>query len=114
MINRRTANNRLLVGQNPNPRQPRSSNRMIDNCAIVPISACVFALIVSPLLLLFTPLQSVMESRPETRIFWPALAAISVGLVVLNRSRLTLPPHIICLLVYLAFAGSSVVWAFNP
>ena len=28
--------------------------------------------------------------------------------------RLTLPPHIICLLAYLAFAGASVLWAFRP
>jgi exopolysaccharide production protein ExoQ len=94
---------------------------MIDKCTIVPISACVFALIVSPLLIFFTSspiktLQSVMElmqPRPENRIVWPALAAISVGLAVQNRSRFTLPPHIICLLVYLAFAGASVVWAFS-
>jgi O-antigen ligase len=42
------------------------------------------------------------------------MAAISVGLAVQNRSRLTLPPHIICLLVYLSFAGASVLWAFKP
>ena len=59
-------------------------------------------------------LQSVMEARPENRIFWPAMAAISVGLAAQNRSRLTLPPHIICLFVYLAFAGASVLWAFSP
>ena len=55
-----------------------------------------------------------LEARPETRIFWPAMAAISVALVVQNRSRLALPPHIICLLAYLAFAGASVLWAFSP
>jgi exopolysaccharide production protein ExoQ len=55
-----------------------------------------------------------MESRPENRIFWPAMAALSVVLAVRNRSRLTFPPHIICLLVYLAFAGASVLWAFKP
>jgi exopolysaccharide production protein ExoQ len=74
--------------------------------------------IVSPLLIFVsggpTSLQSMMESRPENRIFWPAVAAISVVLAVPNRSRLTLPPHIICLLAYLAFAGASVLWAFRP
>jgi exopolysaccharide production protein ExoQ len=114
MISRHAASNTFLMGQNPSMGQPKSSTPMIDKCAIVPISACVFALIVSPLLLFFTPVQSVMESRPEPRIFWPAIAAISVGLALQNRSRLTLPPHIICLLVYLAFAGASVVWAFRP
>jgi exopolysaccharide production protein ExoQ len=58
-----------------------------------------------------------IESHLENRIFWPAMAASSVVLVVRNRSRigkLILPPHIICLLVYLAFAGASALWALNP
>ncbi len=62
-------------------------------------------------------LQAVMESRPENRIFWPAMAAISVILAVQGRSRpgrLALPPNIICLVAYLAFAGASVLWAFRP
>src|SRR5205085_10860936 len=45
------------------------------------------------------------------------MAAISVVLAVRNLSRLgslTWPPHIICLLAYLAFAGASVLWAFRP
>ena len=99
----------------------RSSTPMIDKCAIIPISACVFAAIVSPLLLFSsgpaTSLESIMEARPENRIFWPAMAVISVVLAVRNRSRvgrLTWPPHIICLLAYLTFAGASVLWAFKP
>jgi O-antigen ligase len=55
-----------------------------------------------------------MDARPEPRIFWPAAAALAVLLAVQNRSRLTLPPHIICLFAYLAFAGASVLWAFSP
>jgi exopolysaccharide production protein ExoQ len=101
----------------------RSPAPMIDKCAIVPILACVYASIVSPLLIFVTSgptqtLQSMMETRPENRIFWPAMAAISVILAALNRSRLGRltwpPPHIICLLAYLAFAGASVLWAFRP
>jgi exopolysaccharide production protein ExoQ len=97
--------------------QPRPSTPMIDKYAIVPIAACVFALIVSPLFIFVAPAAETLQSaipRPENRIFWPAAAAISVFLAVRDRSRLTLPPHIICLLVYLAFAGASVVWAFRP
>jgi len=98
----------------------RSSGSIIS--MIVPISACLFAAVVGPLLIFaFSPdrptLQSLMETRWENRIFWPAVAVISIVLVVRNRSRLsvlTWPPHIICLLAYLAFAGASVVWAFNP
>jgi exopolysaccharide production protein ExoQ len=99
----------------------RSPTPIVDSCAIVPIAACAYASIISPLLFYFsdpaTSLQSIMEPRWEPRIFWPAMAAISVVLAVRNRSRfgrLTLPPHIICLLAYVAFAGTSVVWAFRP
>jgi exopolysaccharide production protein ExoQ len=90
---------------------------MIDKFAILPISACAFALIVSPLIGYVNNLgvrAHSLDADPVTRIFWPAMAAISVALVAQNRSRLTLPPHIICLLAYLAFAGTSVLWAFNP
>jgi O-antigen ligase len=62
-------------------------------------------------------MQNAADARPENRIFWPAMVAISVVLAVQNRSRLarlTLPPHIICLVAYLAFAGTSVLWAFSP
>jgi O-antigen ligase len=55
-----------------------------------------------------------VQNRPENRIFWPALAAISLVLAGRNRSRLSLPPNIVCLLAYLAFAGASVLWAFRP
>jgi exopolysaccharide production protein ExoQ len=100
----------------------RSSAPMIDKCAIVPISACVYASIVNPLLIFYLnppahTLQSLMEVNSWNRIFWPAMAAISVILAVRNRSRLgrlTWPPNIICLLAYLAFAGASVLWAFRP
>jgi exopolysaccharide production protein ExoQ len=94
---------------------------MIDKCALVPLAACVFAIIVFPLLAFFNPSshQEVLRgvARPENRIFWPAMVAISVVLVAQNRSRLstlTWPPHIICLLACLGFAGASVLWAFSP
>jgi O-antigen ligase len=90
---------------------------MIDKCIIVPISACVYATIVSPLLIHATIADDpslVMAARPENKIFWPALAAVAIVLAVRNRSRLSWPPHIICLFAYLAFAGASVLWAFKP
>ena len=100
--------------------QPRPTP-MIDKYAILAISACVFALIVSPLFIhVASPATEALQSaipRPENRIFWPAMSAISVVLAVQTRSplgRQTLPPHIICLLAYLAFAGASVLWAFSP
>jgi len=94
---------------------------MLDKYAIVPIAACVFALIVSPLLIFYTPSDSeaVLNAvaRPENRIFWPAIFGISVALAVQHPSRLAKliwPPNIISLLAYLAFAGASVLWAFSP
>ena len=67
----------------------------------------------------FSPatLQSVIEGQLANRIFWPAMAASSVVLVMRNRSRIgkvILPPHITCLLAFLAFAGASTLWAFKP
>ena len=58
-----------------------------------------------------------MAPRMEPRIFWPAMAIIAVLLAARNRTRfskLTWSPHLICLLVYLGFAGASVLWAFSP
>ncbi len=99
----------------------RTSDPLIDKCAVVPMLACLFATVVEPVYYFATApaktLQGIMEARWETRIFWPAVAAISVVLVVRNHSRLSRlawPPHIICLIIYLAFAGTSVLWAFSP
>jgi exopolysaccharide production protein ExoQ len=98
-----------------------SSTPKIDKCVIVPLLACAYPVIIFPMLYFIFPppatLEGILEARPENRIFWPAMAAISVVLAVRNRSRLgrpTLPPPIICLLAYLAFAGASTQWAFRP
>jgi exopolysaccharide production protein ExoQ len=90
----------------------------IDEFAILPIFACVFATIVSALeyTIFAEPDPTTLQSRLDSRIFWPVMAAASVALAVQYRSRLRrpLPPHIICLLAYLAFAGASILWSFNP
>ena len=98
----------------------RCRTLMIDKWSILPILAFVYATIVMPLTFASptanTP-QSIIESHLENRIFWPAMAASSVVLVVRNHSRigkLILPPHITCLLAFLAFAGASALWAFKP
>jgi len=102
-----------------------SSAPLFDKYVMVPIVACVFVEIVSPLLTYIATgplaglshdamIQSVMAPRPENKIFWPILAAISIILVVRDWSRLTFPRHIICLFAYLAFAGVSILWAFKP
>lgn len=93
---------------------------MLDKYAIVPTSACVFALIASPLLFYFVyprHAATIMETDYGARIFWPAISAISVIFAIQNRSRLgrlTWPPHILCLFACVAFAGASVLWAFKP
>lgn len=102
-------------------RHAKSSAPMIDACAIIPILACSYTTIIAPLIYYTFPpaagLKGVMESRIEQRIFWPAMAAISVILIARNYyrlGRLSWPPHIICLFAYAAFAGASVLWAFKP
>lgn len=85
--------------------------------AIVPILACVYATIVFPLIIVSCSPEDaacLLESRPESKIVWPALALISLVLAARNWSRLRFPPPIVCLLAYLAFAGLSVSWAFKP
>jgi exopolysaccharide production protein ExoQ len=105
-----------------------SSGRKFDTCAIVPILAVAYVIIVSDLLGVVFPqpffgtsvvarLQSMMSPRPDNKIFWPALVAISVVLAARKHSRfvkLTWPPHVKWLLAYLAFCGASVLWAFKP
>src|SRR5262245_32759689 len=101
----------------------RSSTPTTGKYLIVPILACAYTIIVSPLLMLATTgppsgtLQSLMAPHPENRYAWSTLAAISLSLAVRHASRLrrlTFPPHILCLLAYLAFAGTSILSAFKP
>jgi exopolysaccharide production protein ExoQ len=85
--------------------------------AIVPILACVYATIVFPLIIVScSPEDSacLLEARPESKVFWPALALISLIWAARNHSRLSFPPLIVWLFAYLAFAGLSVAWAFKP
>ena len=85
--------------------------------AIVPILACVYATIVFPLIIAScSPTDSacLLEARPESKIFWPALALISLIWAATNYRRLRFPPVILWLFAYLAFAGLSVTWAFKP
>jgi exopolysaccharide production protein ExoQ len=88
---------------------------MIDRFALLPILACIFATIISPLEYTLLKLPP-YEDRIDTKIFWPVMAAIAVVSALQHRSRLPrpFPPHLICLFAYLAFAGASVLWAFNP
>lgn len=95
----------------------RSSPRTIDMYSIVPILACVYATIVFPLIIATCSpgdAACLLEARPESKIFWPSLALISLIWAARNYSRLSFPPVIVWLFAYLAFAGLSVTWAFKP
>jgi exopolysaccharide production protein ExoQ len=99
------------------------SSLILDNF-LLPLAACAFALIVSPLLVVLDSegpgaktLAGAMAVRYENKIFWPAMLAITVLVVFRNRERLgwaSFPPNIICLFLYLGFAGFTVLWAFRP
>lgn len=102
-------------------RQPASSAPTIDKYAILVILACAYATVIGPLIVIGSTVSAtdVQNAEPglPNRIFWPAMAAVSVALAAKNYSRLsrlTWSPHIICLLAYVAFAGASVLWAFRP
>ncbi len=104
---------------------------MIDKFAMLPILACVYVTIVSPLLAFdpaafntlaagVTPkgaLDALMAPHVENRYFWSGLFAMFAMLALRNWSRLAKfawPPHLIFLFAYLALAGASVLWAFKP
>ena len=105
-------------GVSANRRRPNFVAPMLDKFAMIPTFACAFSLIVAPLLLfLVPPGKNMFEARLENRIFWPIMAAISIVLFVTNRYRpdkLNIPPHITWLVLYLAFAGTSSLWALEP
>src|SRR5689334_13679038 len=95
----------------------RSSGWTLDRYALIPTLACVYATIVFPLIIAScapTDTVCLLEARPESKIFWPLLAAISLSWAARTFSRLSFPPPVICLLAYLGLAGASVLWAFKP
>lgn len=95
----------------------RPAGRAIDMYIVVPILACAYATIVFPLIIATCSpgdAACLLEARPESKIFWPALALIALIWAARQFSRLSFPPAIVCLFAYLAFAGLSVTWAFKP
>jgi len=99
----------------------RPSPATFDICAVVTVLAFAYSAVIQPLIYFNWPpapgLQGLLESRTENRIFWPVMAVVAIGVAVrlLARGRrLPLPPNMIGLVAYLAFAGASVSWAFKP
>lgn len=94
---------------------------LVDKSSILPIVAAAYAVLVSPLLIFATStpdaVRGLMETRNENKVFWPAMAALSIAIIIRNLARgvrFNGPPHIVCFFAYLAFAGLSVLWAFSP
>ena len=101
----------------PRPTQTPS----FGNLFAIPILACVFAIIVSPLLEFLTFVQSsqagAIEAHDENRFFWPMLGLAALAYAAKNFSRfsaISWPPHAIAFLAYLGFAGATVIWAYAP
>ena len=91
---------------------------LIDKYVIVPILACAFAAVISPLISSFEGPIRIQDAEPG--VFNRILARGDCGYrrsrngeSLSPRQRLTWPPHVICLLVYVLFAGLSILWAFR-
>ncbi|WP_257170277.1 O-antigen ligase [Bradyrhizobium sp. SRS-191] len=100
---------------------PRARGAGFDIFALIPVLAFAYSALIQPLIYFMFPpspgLQGLLESRVENRIFWPALAAVAM-IVAAHRlargGRLVVPPNIVSLCAYFAFAGASIAWAFKP
>lgn len=107
----------FVISRSVNRNPPTS---MVDRYAIFPILACAFAAIIDPLSIFFSADQtSIQSAQPGllNRMFWPTMMALAVALALRNHSRLSklkVPPHLVCLLLYAGFAGASTLWAFKP
>lgn len=98
----------------PHPRAAPPSPAMSSRGVLANVAVLVFFYV----LLVLPFLGADGAPRVENILFWPTLAAIVLALVFHNRSLLdrgffkSLP--IASLVVYLAFAGASIIWAYKP
>lgn len=107
-------------------RQRTRSSRLVSNPsfaygALIPLLAVSYPAIIQPLIYLSFPpaagLEGLLASRIENRIFWPALTVLTILALARSRTRPiipAMPPNIAALAAYVAFAGASVIWSFNP
>ena len=76
--------------------QNRVQSSLVLDKFLLPLAACAFALIVSPLLIVLSAegpdtktLAGAMAVRYENKVFWPALLALTVIVVFRHRERLS-------------------------
>jgi exopolysaccharide production protein ExoQ len=98
--------------------QAEVSGPPVDKYAFVLVLACAFVTVIDPLLI-FGPQVNIQNAEPglANRIFWPAAMVLSVAFALANHARLgktSWPTHLTFLLVYIAFAGASTLWAYKP
>lgn len=96
---------------------PAAPARTKNAYLLVSFAGLAYSLIVQPLIVSACDpfdIACTYASRPDNKIIWPALAVISLVLLVNNWRRVFVPPNIACLFAFVAFAGMSVVWAYNP
>ena len=108
---------RSLRNGPPVARLPGKDRRLLDKFSIVPAVACVYAIIVFPIMIStcnMNDMECLSSAGPVSKAFWPFLFLVALALIVPNRARLKLPTHVLCLVACLALAGASVTWAFRP
>lgn len=102
------------------------STRIFDKSIFVPLFLCAYAILIQPLLVRIetgflvggkwtaAQYQIINAPRVDHKIILAAITAVSILLAIRNWPKLTLPLHIICLFVWVFYAGASVLWAFKP
>lgn len=92
------------------------SDRVINKWTIVPLAACLYAVVLHPVILSFcgvNDFQCLQETPPINKVFWPVLFLASIVLLFQGASRFSLPKNLMAFLAYLVFAGLSVLWAYK-
>ena len=92
--------------------QNRVQSSLVLDKFLLPLAACAFALIVSPLLIVLSAegpdtktLAGAMAVRYENKVFWPALLALTVIVVFRHRERLSRASFL------QTSSASSCIWA---
>jgi exopolysaccharide production protein ExoQ len=93
------------------------SSRLHRFYLLIPTLGCLFATVVSPMMLLGVPDEIAQEpARVENRVFWILLFSLCLVLSARFRpnSRPYLRSNLIWLALYLVLAGLSSSWAYAP